>query len=91
MAALAFSSGRASRTFTEDLDINSEIPATTRETFEDDGNDPFFGVGLQTELDGALVRLEYQMVDAGDLAAPGLEMLDNKLESLNLSIVWFLH
>ena len=77
-------------TFSEDLDISSEIPPTTRERFEDDGNDPFFGIGVQTELDGALVRLEYQMVDAGDLEAPGLEMLDNKLESLNLSIVWFL-
>ena len=42
-------------------------------------------------MDGALVRLEYQMVDAGDLEAPGLDMFDNKLESLNLSIVWFLH
>jgi OmpA-OmpF porin, OOP family len=78
-------------TFTEDLDSTDEFPATSRETFEDDGNDPFFGIGIQTEMDGALVRLEYQMVDAGDLEAPGLEMLDNTLESLNLSIVWFLH
>ena len=77
-------------TFSEDLDIYSDTPPTTRETFEDDGNDPFFGIGVQTELDGALVRIEYQMMDAGDLTAPGLEMLDNQIESLNLSIVWFL-
>ena len=91
MAAPAFSSGRVSPPFLKTWTSPRKIPPTTRETFEDDGNDPFFGVGVQTELDGALVRLEYQMVDAGDLDAPGLEMLDNKLESLNLSIVWFLH
>ena len=78
-------------TLTEDLDVNSDLPLTTRETFEDDGNEPFFGVGVQTVLDGALVRVEYQMVETGDFAAPGLDMIDNKLESLNLSIVWFLH
>ena len=78
-------------TLTEDVDINSDLPATSRETFEDDGNEPFFGVGVQTELDGALVRLEYQMVETGDMAAPGLEMLDTSMESLNFSIVWFLN
>jgi OOP family OmpA-OmpF porin/outer membrane immunogenic protein len=77
-------------TFTEDLDPSADPPAS-RETFEDDGNEPFFGVGVQTELDGALVRLEYQMVETGDFEAPGLEMLDNSMESLNLSIVWFIH
>ena len=77
-------------TLSEDVDMATEIPPTTYETFEDDGTEPFFGVGVQTVLDGALVRFEYQMVETGDFAAPGLDMIDNKMESLNLSIVWFL-
>ena len=44
---------------------------------------------MQTVLDRRLVRLEYQMVDIGDLGrAGGFDLLDNKIESLNLSIVW---
>jgi hypothetical protein len=77
--------------FTEDLNINSETPPVAHENFDDDGTEPFFGVGVQTVLDGALLRLEYQMAETSDFVVPGiLTMRDNKLESLNLSIVWTL-
>ena len=35
---------------------------------DDTGFAPLFGVGLQTVLDGALVRIEYQRTDVGDLS-----------------------
>jgi hypothetical protein len=77
--------------FTEDLNISSPTPPPASETFEDDGTEPFFGFGVQTTLDGALVRLEYQMAETSDFVVPGiLTMRDNQLESLNLSIVWTL-
>jgi len=77
-------------TLSEDLDTTIDIPPPFRETFEDDGSDPIFGVGVQTQLDGALVRLEYQQVDTGDVTATNLDMFDNKFEALNLSVVWIL-
>ena len=77
-------------TFSEDLDTTIEIPPPFRETFEDDGSDPIFGVGVQTQLDGALVRLEYQQVDTGAVTAANMDMFDNKFEALNLSVVWIL-
>ena len=84
-------------TFGEDLDTTVETPAPSRETFEDDGAEPFFGVGVQTQLDGALVRLEYQMVETADFhvdnpnsATNFLDMIDTKMSSLNLSVVWIL-
>jgi OmpA-OmpF porin, OOP family len=77
-------------TLSEDLDTTIDIPPPFRETFEDDGSDPIFGVGVQTQLDGALVRLEYQQVDTGDVTASNLDMFDNKFEALNLSVVWIL-
>ncbi len=77
-------------TFSEDLDTTIDIPPPFRETFEDDGADPIFGIGVQTQLDGALVRLEYQQVATGDLTATNLDMFDNKFEALNLSVVWIL-
>ena len=85
-------------TLAEDLDIEVDTPAPSRETFEDDGVEPFFGVGVQTQLDGALVRLEYQMIETADFhvddpnATPNiLDMVNTKMSSLNLSIVWILH
>ena len=77
-------------TFSEDLDTTAEIPPPFRETFEDDGSDAIFGIGLQTQLDGALVRIEYQMADTGDLNGTGVSMVDNKFNALNLSVVWVL-
>jgi len=57
----------------------------------DKGFDPMFGVGAQTVLDGALIRLEYRYAEIGDLSAPGVFTLTNtKLSSFELSIVWTL-
>lgn len=86
-------------TLAEDLDIDAPTPDPSRETFEDDGVEPFFGIGVQTQLDGALVRLEYQMVETSDFHVPNpnsttnniLDMVDTKMTSLNLSLVWILH
>jgi OOP family OmpA-OmpF porin/outer membrane immunogenic protein len=85
-------------TFSEDIDVATETPAPSRETFEDDGAEPFFGIGVQTQLDGALVRLEYQMVETSDFHVDDpnstvnfVDMVDTKMTSLNLSVVWILH
>jgi hypothetical protein len=85
-------------TFAEDLDVTSDVTPPSRERFEDDGVEPFFGVGFQTQLDGALVRLEYQMVETSDFHVDNpnstvnfLDMIDTKMSSLNLSVVWILH
>jgi OmpA-OmpF porin, OOP family len=71
---------------------------------DDDGFDPVFGLGVQTVLDGALLRLEYKQAEIGDLrfvvddngtATPAdddeVNWLDNKVSSLTFSIVWTLH
>jgi hypothetical protein len=59
---------------------------------DDRGVTPLFGVGFQSQLDGALVRFEYRMSEFGDITSPGLFNLhDNKLSSIDFSIVWVLH
>jgi len=85
-------------TFAEDLNTSSETPPPARETFEDDGAEPFFGIGVQTQLDGALLRFEYQQFEISDFhvdnpnsAVNFLDLTDNKVSSLNLSVVWILH
>jgi OOP family OmpA-OmpF porin/outer membrane immunogenic protein len=77
--------------FKEDLNIDNPSNPIGTEHFEDDGAEPFFGAGVQTVLDNALVRLEYQMFETSDFVVPGiLTMRNNKDESLNLSVVWTL-
>lgn len=83
-------------TFSENLDIEDPASVTLFESFKDDGVEPFFGVGLQSQLDGALVRFEYQVAETSNFTAtagnaPILQLSDNKLNSLNFSIVWILH
>jgi opacity protein-like surface antigen len=62
----------------------------------DEGFAPLFGVGLQTQLDHALIRFEYQYADIGDVAfgtdefATTFSSTDNKVSSLAFSIVWTL-
>jgi hypothetical protein len=57
----------------------------------DKGFDPMFGAGVQTVLDGALIRLEYRYAEIGDLAESGVFTLtDTTLNSFELSIVWTL-
>ena len=58
---------------------------------DDTGFEPMFGVGLQTVLDGALVRIEYRQTEIGNLGAAGaFNLRDNTLSSLDFSIVWIL-
>lgn len=78
-------------TFSEDLDLTSNTPPPSRQTFEDDGQDPFISIGLQTELDGALLRFEYRLIETDDFAATGLTMNDTQLSSLQVSVAWILH
>lgn len=70
---------------------------------DDNGFDPVFGAGIQTVLDGALVRLEYKFAEIGDLrflddqgtatTADDIEVnwINQDISSVNLSIVWTLH
>ena len=62
-----------------------------RGSTDDTGFDPVAGVGLQTELDGAAIRLEYKYTQIGDLTYPGAFVLEkNTITSLQFSIVWIL-
>jgi hypothetical protein len=69
----------------------------------DNGFEPVFGVGIQTQLDGALVRLEYKQTSIGNLrytdrGDPAVttddftvfDVSDSELGSLSFSIVWTL-
>jgi len=71
---------------------------------DDTGFDPVFGIGLQTMLDGALVRLEYKMSEIGDLTLNDLgdpddpnddsnvfSLRNTELSSVQFSIVWNLN
>ena len=74
------------------------VPVTPAYKFKsharDDGFAPMFGVGLQTQLDHALVRFEYQYVDIGDIAfgtdsfGETFSSTDNKFSTIAFSIVW---
>jgi hypothetical protein len=68
------------------------VPGTKASVAVDDtGFAPIFGIGLQTELDGALIRLEYQQTEIDDLGAAGaFNLHDSTMNSLNFSIVWTL-
>ena len=74
--------------YRSETDVNGSVTKS-------DGTEPIFGVGLQTEFDGALVRLEYQMVETGDVnlnTGVGTAVArNNELTSWQLSIVWLLH
>lgn len=71
---------------------------------KDNGFDPMFAVGLQTQLDGALIRVEYKMAELGDMQfldegdpadpdddAEIFNTRDTKISSLNFSVVWVLN
>jgi hypothetical protein len=67
--------------------------AATKQTVsvDDNGFSVLYGAGIQTVLDGALIRVEYQFMEIDDLTAPSAFSLhDNKMNSLNFSIVWIL-
>lgn len=82
----------AETTYVEDIDVGNDDPPLSRQTFDSDGQDPFIAVGLQTELDGALLRLEYRLIETDDLEVPGqLTWDDTKMSSIQLSVAWILH
>ncbi|HKU89341.1 MAG TPA: outer membrane beta-barrel protein [Steroidobacteraceae bacterium] len=75
-----------------DPDAIPPTPATKQTvSVDDNGFSLLYGAGIQTELDGALIRLEYQFMELDDLTAPGaFNLQNNKMNSLNFSIVWTL-
>jgi hypothetical protein len=86
------------------VDLTTDPISVARAEANDSGFEPVFGVGLQTELDGALIRLEYKMgeigdnvvIDEGDPDDPDddfeiFSLRDQETSSLTLSIVWILH
>lgn len=78
--------------FAYDDDIRPQSPpGYTKSHYDDDGFEPLFGVGIQSELDGAIVRLEYSQTTFGDHVEPFAAARDVTLSSLNFSIVWTLH
>jgi hypothetical protein len=55
----------------------------------DNGFAPMGGLGVQTVLDRALMRFEYQYVDLGDLpVGTYFGQFENTMESFSFSIVW---
>jgi hypothetical protein len=79
-------------TFAVEPDVTDDDDTVFIDKYDDDGFEPYLGFGLQTQLDGALVRLEYQMAQLDDFGDEDSDpfMLDQKLNSLQFSIVWIL-
>jgi hypothetical protein len=72
---------------------DADDPATLKVTdhASDDGFAPMFGGGIQTQLDGALIRLEYIQADVGDVVfGSNFSSTDNTYSSIALSVVWIL-
>jgi opacity protein-like surface antigen len=66
-------------------------PPKISESANDTGFAPVLGIGVQTTLDGALLRLEYQYSDLGDLTESfNFSQTDNEYSALALSVVWML-
>jgi OmpA-like transmembrane domain len=78
--------------FSEDTDTTDETNSVFIDHFDDDGFEPVIGFGVQSQLDGALVRLEYLMSELDDFGnnTSNPRMLDQKLNSLQFTIVWIL-
>jgi opacity protein-like surface antigen len=59
---------------------------------DDTGFDPLFGVGIQSVLDRALIRVEYKQTEIGDLGlAGGFNLHDSTISQVDFSVVWFIH
>jgi opacity protein-like surface antigen len=70
---------------------DADGPAKITEAADDTGFAPLLGIGLQTTLDGALLRLEYQYADLGDLTDSfNFSQTDNEYSAISLSVVWIL-
>ena len=84
----------------ESYGLSDDPDSKTTLEVNDNGFDPMFGIGIQTVLDDALIRLEYKMTEIGDFryfndqgttsTADDIEYnwINNEVSSLNLSIVW---
>lgn len=71
---------------------DADVPAKVTDSADDSGFAPLVGLGLQTVLDGALLRIEYQRTDVGDLTTgANFGQADNIISSIQLSIVWNLN
>ena len=84
--------GRVSYSY-GDVNPPETVPVTPAYKFtdhaSDDGFAPMFGGGIQTQLDHALIRLEYTQADVGDIAfGSNFSSTDNTFSQLALSIVW---
>ena len=75
-----------------DADPLAGTPASKQTvSVDDNGFGLLYGAGIQTQLDGALIRLEYQFTEIDDLTAPNaFNLQNNKMNSMNFSIVWTL-
>jgi OmpA-like transmembrane domain len=78
--------------FIDNPDPTPDIPASkTTRSADDNGFDLIYGGGIQTVLDGALMRVEYQWTEFGDVGLQNaFNLRDNKMNSLMFSIVWTL-
>jgi hypothetical protein len=64
-------------------------PPLVSDQADDAGFSPLAGIGLQTVLDGALVRIEYVRTEPEDLTiGSNFAQTHNLISSINFSIVW---
>jgi hypothetical protein len=87
---------------TESFGFTDDVANKTVYMVDDTGFEPLFGLGIQTVLDTALVRLEYKMTGIGDLryfhnqgtadTTDDVEVnwRNTDVSSLTFSIVWIL-
>jgi hypothetical protein len=66
-------------------------PGYQRQHYDDDGFEPLVGLGVQTELDGAIVRLEYSMATLSDHTETFAAARDATVSTLSLGLVWTIH
>jgi OmpA-OmpF porin, OOP family len=81
---------KGKNSFKYDDDIGTNPPGYSKQHFDDDGFNPIFGAGVQTELDGALVRLEYTMTEFDDHVEAFAAQRNTSINSLTVSLVWTL-
>lgn len=78
--------------FIDNPDPTPDVPASkATASANDNGFDVLYGGGFQTVLDGALIRVEYQWTEFGDIGLQNsFNLRDNKMNSFMFSIVWTL-
>lgn len=69
-----------------------DVAPKTVDAVKDTGFAPMGGLGIQSHLDGALVRLEYIYADVGDMGSTStFGQFDNTISSVSFSVVWIIH